>query len=154
MLLFQVFVSVDVLVQFILQLATKHSDVSRSPYDTYVITVVVCRFADVKKMPLGKLSKAQVAKGFEALEAIEDAIEHKTKGASLADLTSKLALVTLLPCRVSSDTVLLHYQAVSCKQFCVCFNARKGLQDTYLFSNNRDAFEYTSGPCVPTPYQL
>ena len=41
-------------------------------------------------MPLGKLSKAQVAKGFEALEAIEDAIEHKTKGASLADLTSKL----------------------------------------------------------------
>ena len=44
---------------------------------------------DVKKMPLGKLSKAQVAKGFQALEEIEEVIEKKKKG-NLADLSSKL----------------------------------------------------------------
>ena len=41
-------------------------------------------------MPLGKLSKSQVAKGFECLEEIEDKIENKTKkGGSLADLSSR-----------------------------------------------------------------
>lgn len=32
-------------------------------------------FSDVKKMPLGKLSKLQIAKGLEALIDIEDAIK-------------------------------------------------------------------------------
>ena len=33
---------------------------------------------DTKKMPLGKLSKAQIAKGFEALEKIETRFEIQT----------------------------------------------------------------------------
>ena len=32
---------------------------------------------DVKKMPLGKLSKTQIAKGFEALEEIQAAVESQ-----------------------------------------------------------------------------
>ncbi|XP_078001160.1 protein mono-ADP-ribosyltransferase PARP3-like [Glandiceps talaboti] len=49
---------------------------------------------DVKKMPLGKLSKSQIAKGFEALEDIEKAInEKRTK--DLPPLTSKF--YTLIP---------------------------------------------------------
>lgn len=35
--------------------------------------------ADVKKMPLGKLSKTQIAKGFEVLEEIEDVLGTKPK---------------------------------------------------------------------------
>lgn len=35
--------------------------------------------ADVKKMPLGKLSKQQIAKGFEALEAIEKALQKPSQ---------------------------------------------------------------------------
>ena len=34
-----------------------------------------CPLVDVKKMPLGKLSKTQIAKGFEALEEIQAAVE-------------------------------------------------------------------------------
>jgi poly [ADP-ribose] polymerase len=43
---------------------------------------------DVKKMPLGKLSKSQIAKGFEILEELEAVMENKTKG-SYADISSK-----------------------------------------------------------------
>lgn len=43
---------------------------------------------DVKKMPLGKLSKAQIAKGFEILEELEAVMENKKKG-SYADISSK-----------------------------------------------------------------
>ncbi|XP_021512719.1 protein mono-ADP-ribosyltransferase PARP3 [Meriones unguiculatus] len=44
---------------------------------------------DVKKMPLGKLSKQQIARGFEALEALEEAITHPTGGSqSLEELSS------------------------------------------------------------------
>jgi hypothetical protein len=32
---------------------------------------------DIKKMPLGKLSKQQIAKGFDALVELEDAIKAK-----------------------------------------------------------------------------
>ena len=39
-------------------------------------------------MPLGKLSKAQVAKGFQALEEIEEVIEKKKKG-NLTELSSR-----------------------------------------------------------------
>ncbi|CAF3811477.1 unnamed protein product [Rotaria socialis] len=35
---------------------------------------------DVKKMPLGKLSKSQIAKGFEILEELEAVMENKKKG--------------------------------------------------------------------------
>ncbi|XP_070559252.1 protein mono-ADP-ribosyltransferase PARP3-like [Ptychodera flava] len=49
---------------------------------------------DVKKMPLGKLSKTQIAKGFEALEDIEKAItESRTR--ELQQLTSRF--YTLIP---------------------------------------------------------
>ncbi|XP_003936654.1 protein mono-ADP-ribosyltransferase PARP3 isoform X1 [Saimiri boliviensis] len=44
---------------------------------------------DVKKMPLGKLSKQQIARGFEALEALEDALKGpKDGGQSLEELSS------------------------------------------------------------------
>lgn len=44
---------------------------------------------DVKKMPLGKLSKQQIAKGFEALEALEAALKgDRAGGPSLEDLSS------------------------------------------------------------------
>lgn len=46
---------------------------------------------DVKKMPLGKLSKQQIARGFEALEALEEALKdpgNVAGGRSLEDLSS------------------------------------------------------------------
>ncbi|CAF1084703.1 unnamed protein product [Adineta steineri] len=43
---------------------------------------------DVKKMPLGKLSKSQIAKGFEILEELEAVMENKKKG-SYNDISSK-----------------------------------------------------------------
>lgn len=46
-------------------------------------------FTDIKKMPLGKLSKLQIAKGFEVLEEIEAAIDQGGKMALLQDLSSK-----------------------------------------------------------------
>ena len=39
-------------------------------------------------MPLGKISKAQIAKGFEALEQIEAAIKNKLSAGRLAELSS------------------------------------------------------------------
>lgn len=50
---------------------------------------------DVKKMPLGKLSKAQIAKGFEALEEIEVAIGNKKSKSILSSLSSKF--YTIIP---------------------------------------------------------
>lgn len=44
---------------------------------------------DIKKMPLGKLSKAQIAKGLEALLDIETAIKNKKPRQVLMDLSSK-----------------------------------------------------------------
>lgn len=44
---------------------------------------------DVKKMPLGKLSKQQIARGFEALEKVEAALKAPTdSGRSLEELSS------------------------------------------------------------------
>ncbi|XP_008847969.1 protein mono-ADP-ribosyltransferase PARP3 isoform X1 [Nannospalax galili] len=44
---------------------------------------------DVKKMPLGKLSKQQIARGFEALEALEEALKTPTGGGqTLEELSS------------------------------------------------------------------
>uniref|UniRef100_A0A7M4FND4 Poly [ADP-ribose] polymerase n=1 Tax=Crocodylus porosus TaxID=8502 RepID=A0A7M4FND4_CROPO len=44
---------------------------------------------DVKKMPLGKLSKQQIAKGFEALEAIEQALQKPSQpSGQLEELSS------------------------------------------------------------------
>eukprot|EP00731_Ephydatia_muelleri_P003429 Em0001g3429a len=50
---------------------------------------------DTKKMPLGKLSKGQIAKGFTALEAIEQAIKDKASRAELAKLCS--TFYTIIP---------------------------------------------------------
>ncbi|HUS30396.1 MAG TPA: WGR domain-containing protein [Kofleriaceae bacterium] len=47
---------------------------------------------DVKKMPLGQLSKTQVAKGFEVLEELEEAIEAK-KGKKIEEVTSRFYTV-------------------------------------------------------------
>lgn len=40
-------------------------------------------------MPLGKLSKVQIAKGFEVLEEIEAAMNQKSRNARLEELSSK-----------------------------------------------------------------
>ncbi|KAJ8259792.1 hypothetical protein GJAV_G00173510 [Gymnothorax javanicus] len=48
---------------------------------------------DVKKMPLGKLSKLQIAKGFEVLEEIEEAMKAKNKKNLLEELSSKFFTV-------------------------------------------------------------
>ncbi|CAF0826452.1 unnamed protein product [Rotaria sordida] len=47
---------------------------------------------DVKKMPLGKLSKSQIAKGFEILEELEAVMENKKKG-SYDEISSKFYTV-------------------------------------------------------------
>lgn len=46
-------------------------------------------YADIKKMPLGKLSKMQIAKGFEVLEEIEAAMNQRRGSARLEELSSK-----------------------------------------------------------------
>lgn len=46
-------------------------------------------YTDIKKMPLGKLSKQQIAKGFEVLEEIEAAMNHSSERARLQELSSK-----------------------------------------------------------------
>ncbi|XP_042309742.1 protein mono-ADP-ribosyltransferase PARP3 isoform X2 [Sceloporus undulatus] len=51
---------------------------------------------DVKKMPLGKLSKQQIAKGFEALEAIEAALQEQPSAQKqLEELSSRF--YTIIP---------------------------------------------------------
>ncbi|KAF7661940.1 hypothetical protein LDENG_00250260 [Lucifuga dentata] len=48
-----------------------------------------CMNLDIKKMPLGKLSKLQIAKGFEVLEEIEAAMNKKNGKSRLEELSSK-----------------------------------------------------------------
>jgi poly [ADP-ribose] polymerase 2/3/4 len=49
---------------------------------------------DVKKMPLGKLSKTQIAKGFEVLEEIEEVLKtSRPSNAKLMELSSKFYTV-------------------------------------------------------------
>uniref|UniRef100_A0A8C2W7V5 Poly [ADP-ribose] polymerase n=1 Tax=Cyclopterus lumpus TaxID=8103 RepID=A0A8C2W7V5_CYCLU len=48
-----------------------------------------CMNLDIKKMPLGKLSKIQIAKGFEVLEEIEAAMNQKGRNKRLEELSSK-----------------------------------------------------------------
>ena len=50
--------------------------------------------SDTKKMPLGKLSKSQIAKGFEVLDELESAIKKK-KTAGLMELSSQF--YTIIP---------------------------------------------------------
>lgn len=51
---------------------------------------------DVKKMPLGKLSKQQIAKGFEALEALEEALKkQRPSQKQLEELSSRF--YTIIP---------------------------------------------------------
>ncbi|XP_020497812.1 protein mono-ADP-ribosyltransferase PARP3 [Labrus bergylta] len=54
-----------------------------------------CMNLDIKKMPLGKLSKLQIAKGFEVLEEIEAAMNRKSKSEVLEELSSKF--FTIVP---------------------------------------------------------
>lgn len=49
----------------------------------------VFHLTDIKKMPLGKLSKVQIAKGFEVLEEIEAAMSQNGGRARLEELSSK-----------------------------------------------------------------
>lgn len=57
--------------------------------------IIICgHYLDVKKMPLGKLSKAQIAKGFDVLVDLENAIKTK-KNQQLDKLTSQF--YTLIP---------------------------------------------------------
>ena len=44
-------------------------------------------------MPLGKLSKPQIAKGFDVLEEIQAALDHKQPVAKLRELSSKFYTV-------------------------------------------------------------
>lgn len=53
------------------------------------VYLYLCVHPDIKKMPLGKLSKVQIAKGFEVLEEIEAAMNQKSKRARLEELSSK-----------------------------------------------------------------
>ncbi|XP_023258201.1 poly [ADP-ribose] polymerase 3 [Seriola lalandi dorsalis] len=48
-----------------------------------------CMNLDIKKMPLGKLSKVQIAKGFDVLEEIEAAMNLKSGRARLEELSSR-----------------------------------------------------------------
>ncbi|XP_023810490.1 poly [ADP-ribose] polymerase 3 [Oryzias latipes] len=48
-----------------------------------------CMDLDIKKMPLGKLSKVQIAKGFEVLEEIEAALNKPNQRHLLEELSSK-----------------------------------------------------------------
>mgnify|MGYP001796867743 CR=1 FL=1 len=49
---------------------------------------------DTKKMPLGKISKSQIAKGFDALSELEKALKKSSKKhAELAELSSKFYTV-------------------------------------------------------------
>ncbi|XP_073501215.1 protein mono-ADP-ribosyltransferase PARP3 [Phyllobates terribilis] len=50
---------------------------------------------DIKKMPLGKLSKAQIAKGFDALEDLQAALDQKAGKAKLSELSSRF--YTIIP---------------------------------------------------------
>ncbi|MBN3270461.1 PARP3 polymerase, partial [Polyodon spathula] len=50
---------------------------------------------DIKKMPLGKLSKAQIAKGFEALEELAESLKKRTSKNKLEELSSKF--YTIIP---------------------------------------------------------
>ena len=49
-------------------------------------------FLDVKKMPLGKLSKSQIAKGFDVLDDIEKELNAK-RATKLNELSSKFYTV-------------------------------------------------------------
>lgn len=46
-------------------------------------------------MPLGKLSKAQIAKGFEALEELAESLKKRTSKSKLEELSSKF--FTIIP---------------------------------------------------------
>uniref|UniRef100_A0A8C4WXG7 Poly [ADP-ribose] polymerase n=1 Tax=Eptatretus burgeri TaxID=7764 RepID=A0A8C4WXG7_EPTBU len=48
---------------------------------------------DIKKMPLGKLSKNQIAKGFDVLEEIEEAMKTTSGQKNLANLSSRFYTV-------------------------------------------------------------
>lgn len=52
-------------------------------------------WTDIKKMPLGKLSKSQIAKGFEVIEEIEQAVQAGSNQTRLEELSSRF--FTIIP---------------------------------------------------------
>lgn len=50
---------------------------------------------DIKKMPLGKLSKSQIAKGFEVIEELEAAVKTRANRSRLEELSSRF--FTIIP---------------------------------------------------------
>lgn len=50
---------------------------------------------DIKKMPLGKLTKGQIKNGYEVLKELDEAIKAGKSGSVLANISSKF--YTLIP---------------------------------------------------------
>ncbi|CAL1529107.1 unnamed protein product [Lymnaea stagnalis] len=72
------------------------ADLIKLIFDNDMFSAALQKFdIDTKKMPLGKLSKSQIAKGFEALEALEEAINKKQSASKINDLTS--SFYTIIP---------------------------------------------------------
>ena len=68
---------------------------ARAPGDLSAIEVIVfLLLLDTKKMPLGKLSKSQIAKGFEVLDEMESTMKKK-KTTGLMELSSQF--YTIIP---------------------------------------------------------
>ena len=71
---------------------------------------VFCNCLDVKKMPLGKISKGQIAKGFDALEEIEKVLNSKKN----REITrTHLRLLHCYPSRFRSPTPSCYKQCRS-----------------------------------------
>lgn len=89
-------------------------------------------------MPLGKLSKQQIAKGFEALEEIEEAIKRNSNETKLAELTSKF--FTIIPHNfgrsrppVIRDEAILQDKKEMLLVRCTIYKPVKGLSRSVLF---------------------
>ncbi|KAK3734446.1 hypothetical protein RRG08_029121 [Elysia crispata] len=69
-------------------------DLMKLIFDTDMFKAALKKFdLDTKKMPLGKLSKTQIARGFEVLEELEEAMNKKQGNAKINELTSKFYTV-------------------------------------------------------------
>ena len=75
-------------------LSYKQELIEKSSSFTCVCITFIIFLTDTKKMPLGKLSKSQIAKGFEVLEEMEAAMKKK-KTSGLMELSSQF--YTIIP---------------------------------------------------------
>lgn len=63
-------------------------------FDTDMFKAALKKFdLDTKKMPLGKLSKTQIARGFEVLEELEEALNSKANKTKINEITSRFYTV-------------------------------------------------------------